>query len=130
MAIAIIPIEADPTLGKEGWLTMNQADELVCELFGETPDPKWYCHNWFDSFQCFDWYTVKHSYNFESNYACSFETADRAVLHYFKHSIYLSKDKNIWESVALAQYTVSTYIEPIIRMFYDKGYKIVSLNIG
>ena len=129
MAIAIIPIEADPTQGREGWLTMNQADEMVCELFGEPVDEKHYCRNWFDAFIYFDWYTVKHRYDFESNHAFDgFKTADKAILHFFKESIYLSKDTPIWKKVAEAQAYVSEYIEPIIRMFYEKGYKIVSLN--
>ena len=131
MAIAIIPIEADPTKGREGWLTMNEADKLVCDLFGVEPDPKWYCNNWFDSFWYFDWYTVKRQYDFESNYAFDgFKTADKAVLHFFKNSIYLDKEKDFWQSVTDAQTYVKKYIEPIIRMFYDKGYKIVSLNLG
>ena len=131
MAIAIIPIEADPCAKHEGWLTMNEADEMVCELFGVEPNPTQYCNNWFGQFWYFDWFTVKKSFNFESDYAYDgFDTADKALLHFFKCSIYLSKDKNIWESVEDAKAYVSEFIEPIIRMFYDKGYKIVSLNIG
>ena len=131
MAFAIIPMEANPCAEREGWLTMNQADELVCELFNEPVDPKHYCKGWFDAMIYFDWYTVKHQYDFESNYAYDgFKTADKAVLHFFQNSIYLDKDKSFWQNVADAQAYVQKYIEPIIRMFYDKGYKIVSLNLG
>lgn len=130
MAIAIIPQNANPCGDRKGWLSMNQADELVCELLNKPVDPHHYCQNWFDKFWYFDWYTVKNQHNFKSDYAFAFDTADEAVLHFFKNSIYLSKERSFWESVTDAQAYVSTYIEPIIRMFYDKGYKIVSLNIG
>lgn len=131
MAIAIIPIEADPTKGREGWLTMNQADEMVCKLFNEPVDPKHYCRNWFDSFFYFDWSNVKGFYNFESNYAYDgFKSADKAIIHFLKHSLYAWKDKELWQSVDDTINYVKIFIEPIIRMFYNEGYKIVSLNLG
>ena len=130
MAFAIIPISADPNGTQENWLTMRQADEMVCELFGEPVHPKHYCHNWFDNFFYFDWQNVKGRYNFEREYAFSFSTADEAVLHYFKCSLVTWKDTPLWDEVENTKRYVQKEIEPIIRMFYDKGYKIVSLNIG
>ena len=131
MAFAIIPLEANPNESREDWLTMNQADELVCELFNEPVDNKHYCHGWFDSMIYFDWYTVKNRYKFESNYAYDgFTTADKAILHFFKESIFLSSEKDIWTQVEAAKLYTHDFMEPIIRMFYDKGYKIVSLNLG
>ena len=130
MAFAIIPINANPNETQENWLTMRQADEMVCELFNEPVHPKNYCHNWFDNFFYFDWRNVKGKYNFESKYAFSFSTADKAVLHYFKCSLVAWKDGPLWDEVEYTKRYVQKEIEPIIRMFYDKGYKIVSLNIG
>ena len=131
MAIAIIPINQKPDSDRSNWLSMNKADEMVCELFGVEPDPEHYCHNWFNAFWYFDWFSVKKFFNFESNYAFDgFKTADDAILYFFQKSIYLDKDRTLWESVEVAKEYVSVHIEPIIRMFYDNGYKIVSLNIG
>ena len=131
MAIAIIPKDADPTGRRDGWLAMNDADKLVCEFYGEEPDQKWYCHNWFDRFYYFDWYNTKHLSN--NNYSVEFKTADKAVLHWFKRSLYPpyeGENKTLWESVENTMLYVQKHIEPIIRLFYEKGYKIVSLNIG
>lgn len=130
MAIAIIPINANPNENREGWLTMKQADEMVCELFNEPVNPKYYCHNWFDMFSYFDWGNVKGKYNFESNYAFGFSTADKAVLHYFKSSLMVWNDTPLWDEVEGTKQYIQKHIEPIIRMFYNRGYKIVSLNIG
>lgn len=130
MAIAIIPINANPNETQENWLTMRQADEMVCELFNEPVHPKYYCHNWFDNFSYFDWRNVKGKYNFESEYAFSFLSADEAVLHCFKCFLVTWKDIPLWDEVENTKRYVQKEIEPIIRMFYDKGYKIVSLNIG
>ena len=133
MAIAIIPIEADPTQKREGWLTMNQADELVCELFNEPVDEKHYCHNWFDKFWYFDWNNVKGFIHFDSNYAYDFKTADDAVIHFLKHTLHptsFGDDIPFWDTINASIDYVRCYIEPIIRMFYNKGYKIVSLNLG
>ena len=130
MAFAIIPINANPNGTKENWLTMQQADEMICELFGEPVHPKYYCHNWFDNFIYFDWQNVKGKCNFESKYAFSFSTADEVVLHYFKCSLVTWKDTPLWDEVENTKRYTQKEIEPIIRMFYDKGYKIVSLNIG
>ena len=130
MAFAIIPINANPNETQENWLTMRQADEMVCELFNEPVHPKHYCHNWFDNFFYFDWRNVKGKYNFESEYAFSFSTADKAVLHCFKCFLVTWKDTPLWDEVENTKRYVQKEIEPIIRMFYDKGYKIVSLNIG
>lgn len=130
MAFAIIPIGVNPNGKREGWLTMKHADEMVCELFNEPVDPKYYCHYWFDTFFYFDWKNVKGKYNFKDNYAFSFPTADEAVLHYFKCSLMVREDISLWDEVDNTKQYVQKEIEPIIRMFYDKGYKIVSLNIG
>ena len=133
MAIAIIPINEKPNGNQDKWLSMNKADEMVCELFGVEPDPKHYCNNWFNAFWYFDWSNVKGFYHFESNYAYDgFETADKAVLHFLQRCLYTPYEKNqtLWDCVNSAITYVKKYIEPIIRMFYDKGYKIVSLNLG
>jgi hypothetical protein len=133
MAFAIIPVEANPCAEREGWLTMNQADEMVCELFNEPVDPKHYCHNWFDSFYYFDWYNVKGFYHFKDDYVYDgFKTADKAVLHFLQHCLHTPYEKNLtlWDCVEDSVEYVKKYIEPIIRMFYDKGYKIISLNLN
>ena len=133
MAIAIIPIEADPCAKREGWLTMNQADEMVCELFNKPVDPKHYCNNWFDAFWYFDWSNVKGFYQFDSNYVYDgFKTADKAVLHFLQNCLHTpyEKDQALWDCVEDSITYVKKYIEPIIRMFYSRGYKIVSLNLG
>lgn len=133
MAFAIIPINEKPDGNQDNWLSMHKADEMVCELFGVEPDPKWYCNNWFDSFYYFDWYNVKGFYHFESNYAYDgFKTADKAVLHFLQHCLHtpFEEGQTLWDCVDGAITYVKKYIEPIIRMFYDKGYKIVSLNLG
>ena len=130
MAIAIIPINENPDGKRDNWLSMNKADEMVCELFNEPVHPRFYCHNWFDLFIYFDWKFVKGFIRFESDYACSFSTADEAVLHFLHHCLFISSDRTLWEGVDDAILYVKTQIEPIIRMFYDKGYKIVSLNVG
>lgn len=131
MAFAIIPIDANPNGKREGWLTMKQADEMVCELFNEPVDPKYYCRNWFDSFFCFDWCNVKGKYHSESDNILVFNIANEAVLHCFKCVLSAPWDDTpFWVNVEGTKQYVQTYIEPIIRMFYDKGYKIVSLNIG
>ena len=130
MAIAIIPINENPDGKQDNWLSMNKADEMVCELFNEPVHPRLYCHNWFDLFIYFDWKFVKGFIRFENDYAYPFPTADEAVLHFFHHCLFISSDRTLWEGVDDAILYVKTQIEPIIRMFYDKGYKIVSLNVG
>ena len=134
MAIAIIPIDADPCAeSREGWLSMSKADELVCELFNEPVDPKHYCHNWFDKFWYFDWCNVKVFLHFNHNYVFEFKTADKAVLHFLRHCLHTpcgDDEVPFWQQVDSTIEYVQCYVEPIIRMFYDKGYKIVSLNIG
>lgn len=130
MAIAIIPQNENPEGKQDNWLSMGEADKLVCELFNEPVHPRLYCHNWFDRFVYFDWYNVKKFYRFKSDYAYSFETADKAVLHFLHHCLHTpyEKGETLWESVNYSIEYVKQHIEPIIRMFYDKGYKIVSLN--
>lgn len=130
MAIAIIPINENPDGKQDNWLSMNKADEMVCKLFNEPVHPRLYCHNWFDLFIYFDWKFVKGFIRFESDYAYPFETADEAVLHFLHHCLFISSGRTLWEGVDDAILYVKTQIEPIIRMFYDKGYKIVSLNVG
>lgn len=130
MAFAIIPINTEPNEKQENWLTMSQADEMVCELFNEPVHPKRYCRNWFDMFFYFDWRNVKGKYNFKDIYVFSFPTADEAVLHYFKCSLMVLEGISLWDEVDDTKRYVQKEVEPIIRMFYDKGYKIVSLNIG
>ena len=130
MAIAIIPINENPDGKQDNWLSMNKADEMVCELFNESVHPRLYCHNWFDLFIYFDWKFVKGFIRFESDYAYPFSTADEAILHFLHHCLFISSDRTLWEGVDDAILYVKTQIEPIIRMFYDKGYKIVSLNVG
>ena len=130
MAIAIIPINEYPNGKQDNWLSMNKADEMVCELFNEPVHPRFYCHNWFDLFIYFDWKFVKGFIRFENDYAYPFPTADEAVLHFLHHCLSISSDRTLWEGVDDAIVCVKTQIEPIIRMFYDKGYKIVSLNVG
>ena len=132
MAIAIIPINENPDGKRDNWLSMNKADEMVCELFNEPVNPKFYCQNWFDRFIYFDWYNVKGFIRFESDYAYSFETADKAIIHFLRHCLHepYEKGETLWESVDDSISYVKQHIEPIIRMFYDKGYKIVSLNVG
>ena len=130
MAIAIIPINENPDGKRDNWLSMNKADEMVCELFNEPVNPKFYCQNWFDRFIYFDWNFVKGFIRFESDYAYPFPTADEAILHFLHHCLFISSDRTLWEGVDHAILYVKTQIEPIIRMFYDKGYKIVSLNVG
>ena len=132
MAIAIIPINENPNGKQDNWLSMNKADEMVCELFNEPVNPKFYCQNWFDHFIYFDWYSVKGFIHFESDYAYSFETADEAVIHFLQHCLHTPYEngETLWQSVNGSISYVKRHIEPIIRMFYDKGYKIVSLNVG
>lgn len=131
MAFAFVPINEDLKAGSKNWLSMGKADELVCELLNKPVDKKFYCNNWFDQFFYFDWYTVKGTKRFESNEAYVFGTADEAVMHYFKCSLYTPSDGyDFWTSVECTQKWVKENMEPIIRMFYDKGYKIVSLNQG
>ena len=133
MAIAIIPIEADPCAKREGWLTMCQADELVCELYNEPVDDKHYCHNWFNKFWYFDWSNLQGFVRCKSNYGYAFETADEAIIHYLKHLLHptaFGDDLPLWQQVDSSIEYVQCFIEPIIKMFYEKGYKIASLNIG
>ena len=132
MAIAIIPQNENPEGKQDNWLSMGEADKLVCELFNEPVDEKFYCHNWFDRFVYFDWYNVKKFYRFKSDYAYPFETADKAVLHFLQHCLHTpyEEGETLWQSVDGSISYVKKHIEPIIRMFYDKGYKIVSLNEG
>ena len=130
MAIAIIPINEKADGKQDNWLSMNKADEMVCELFNEPVNNRYYCRNWFDKFYYFDWVNVKgHSY-FGKKEFFAFETADGAVLHHLKHCLFTSSDQTVRESVDDAISYVKMQIEPIIRMFYNKGYKIVSLNEG
>lgn len=133
MAFAIIPINEKPDGNQDNWLSMNKADEMVCELFNKPVDTKHYCNNWFDSFYYFDWYNVKGFYHFESEYAYDgFETADKAVLYFLQRCLHTpyEKDQTLWNCVDGTITYVKKYIEPIIRMFYEKGYKIISLNLG
>ena len=130
MAIAIIPQNEKPNGKQDNWLSMNKADEMVCELFNEPVHKRFYCRNWFDKFYYFDWCNVKGFISFESNECFSFETADQAVLHYLKQSLFPFSGQTLWESVDETIAYVKEHIEPIIRMFYDKGYKIASINEG
>ena len=132
MAIAIIPINENPNGKQDNWLSMNKADEMVCELFNEPVHPKFYCQNWFDRFIYFDWKFVKGFIRFENNYAYPFPTADEAILHFLQHCLHTPYEngETLWQSVDDSISYVKQHIEPIIRMFYDKGYKIVSLNVG
>jgi hypothetical protein len=132
MAIAFVPVNEDPKGRRDNWLSMNKADELICEMFNEPVDPKHYCNNWFDSFIYFDWYTVKDTIRFEDNYSYTFETAEDALLHYIRNLIHkpYEKGQGFWEGIDSTLTYIKKYIEPIIRLIYDKGYQIVSLNIG
>jgi hypothetical protein len=135
MAIAIVPKDYDfkkSNFRREGWLTMSEADDLICKHFGVEPDPKHYYKNWFNNFYYFDWYNVKGFYHFDSEYCFDgFETADEATLHYFKHQLHLwQDDMNLWDSVDTCKQYVQCHIEPIIKAIYDSGYRIVSLNLG
>ena len=131
MAIAFVPVNEDPKGRRDNWLSMNKADELICEMFNEPVDPKHYCNNWFDSFIYFDWYKVTQTHRIdEHGYSYTFETADDALLHFLKCSLYRPYKETFWESIEHSIDYVKKYIEPIIRLIYDKGYQIVSLNIG
>ena len=132
MAIAFIPVGEDPKGRRDNWLSMNKADELICEMFNEPVHPKHYCRGWFDSFVYFDWYRVSHTHKIDEHaYSFVFETADEALLHYFRCSLYPpSKDETFWESVEGSMDYVKRAIEPIIRLIYSKGYQIVSLNVA
>lgn len=132
MAIAIIPQNADPRGDRKDWLSMPQADELICKALNKPVDKDHYYNNWFDNFYCFDWYNVKRTRHFKDDFAYDgFTTANDAILHMFKYHIgFIGSKEDIWAEVAKTQAWVSTEMEPIIRAIYDNGYKIVSLNIG
>ena len=117
MAIAIIPINENPNGKQDNWLSMNKADEMVCELFNEPVHPRLYCHNWFDLFIYFDWKFVKGFIRFENDYAYPFPTADEAVLHFLHHCLFISSDRTLWEGVDDAILYVKTQIEPITPLF-------------
>ncbi len=131
MAIAIVPINTSSFESQEGWLTMSQADDMICKKLGVEPNEHSYYQNWFDKFWYFNWPNVKGFYHFDSDYIYNgFDTADKATLHYFKHQLHIwQDDMNLWDSVDACKEYVQCYIEPIIKAIYDSGYKIVSLNL-
>lgn len=131
MAIAIIPQNADPCGDRKDWLSMSQADELICKALNKSVNKDYYYNNWFQCFGVFNWPNVKSRHRFESDFVYDgFHTANDAILHMFKASIYPGIKEDLWTEVAKTQAWVSTEMEPIIRAIYDNGYKIVSLNIG
>lgn len=112
MAIAIIPQSADPKGSRVEWLTMSKADEIICEAVGVKPTNQYY-RNWFANFVVFDWCHCKSKS--DNNYYVEFPTLDDAVAH----------------SISVVG-TTDTYAvtAPILEILYNKGYKVVSLNIG
>jgi hypothetical protein len=112
MAIAIIPQSANPKGSREEWLTMSEADDVICKAVGVKPTNQYY-RNWFANFCVFDWCHCKSTPN--NGYYVDFPTLDDAV----KHSISIVGDTDTNSAVA-----------PILEILYNKGYKVVSLNIG
>lgn len=128
--LAIIPKDMTPTLDKqEGWLSMEEADKLVCEFFGEEVDPKYYCHGWFDRLWPLAWPNVKHMSR--NNLTVSFPTLGSALFQcLYQGHYHESIDGEFWRYIEEKKDYVQKYIEPILKLFYDRGYKIVSLNLA
>lgn len=113
MAIAIIPVNEDPRGSRENWLSMSQADDMFCAIIGEEPSPTDFIDGWFNSFWYFDW--IKTKSRSIDNFSVSFET---------------KKDAEGWYLQFVDIEFYLNWVEPYVKMTYDSGYKIVSLNIG
>lgn len=128
MAIAIIPQNYDPKTqsNQEGWLSMSEADEMICKHFGVKPDPKYYYKGWFDNFICFDWNNTKryHAPKAESVYV--YEKAEYALMQYF--NVFTRYEK--FEDIPQYHQFVTEQIKPLIDAIYDNGYKICSLDLS
>mgnify|MGYP006974606936 CR=1 FL=1 len=81
MAIVFVPLQEDPKGYRTNWLSMNQADELLCKHLNVEPHPTRFYKGWFDSFYVFDWYSTKNQS--EDNYSVEFKTAENAKCHFF-----------------------------------------------
>jgi hypothetical protein len=126
MAIAFVPLNEDPKGSRINWLSMSQADELLCKHLNVEPYPTRYHKGWFDAFYAYDWYNTKNQS--EDNYSVVFETAENAKSHFFNTFCKNDIQNGSFDEESLNYY--KEVIIPMINLLYDKGYKIVSLNIG
>lgn len=126
MAIAFIPVTEDPKGSRKNWLSMSQADELLCKHLGVKSDSSRYYKGWFNAFYVYDWFHTKNqSYD---NYSVEFNTAEDAKTHFFskffkdciQNGSFDNEDLNYYKEV----------IVPMINLLYKEGYKIISLNLG
>ena len=120
MRIAIIPKDYSAKSWSSVGLSMVTVDEIICKELGVEPDPKYYYNSWFDNFFWFVWKFCKHMS--EDGYAVEFTTKEQALEHILKCETECGN--------ANAAEHIEKYIEPIVNIIYDKGYKIVSLNIA
>ena len=126
MAIAFIPLKEDPKGSRENWLSMSQADDLLCNYLNVTPDSSRYYKGWFNAFYVFDWFHTKNQSS--DNYSVTFETAENAKSHFFNTFCKNNIQNGNFDEESLNYY--KEVIIPMINLLYDKNYKIVSLNIG
>ena len=126
MAIAFVPITEDPKGSRTNWLSMSQADDLLCEHLSIEPDPSRYYKGWFNAFYVYDWFHTKDQS--KDNYSVVFETAEESKSHFFNNFCKNDIQNGNFDEESLNYY--KEVIIPMINLLYDKGYKIVSLNFG
>lgn len=120
MAIAIIPQSADPKGSRVEWLTMIQADDMICKAVGIEPHPIRFYRDWFNNFSVFDWLNAKKIYKNNNNYSIEFKSLEELCNYY--RTLYK-------EDTELLSY-FNQEIGPVAEIIYNLGYKIVSLNIA
>ena len=126
MAIAFIPVTEDPKGHRTNWLSMSQADDLLCDHLGVESNPSRYYKGWFSAFYVFDWYNTKDQS--DNNYSVEFKTSENAKSHFFNTFCKNDIQNGNFDEESLNYY--KEVIIPMINLLYDKGYRIVSLNIG
>lgn len=126
MAIAIIPVNESPNSNdRSSWLSMNQADEMICNHLQVEVNPKEFYNDWFNNFYYFDWRRAKRLICDIENPQYSIEFKDkRQALNYYFHEY-----NTCFDGVLDDYYFVNDYIKPVIEAIYECGYKIVSLNM-
>lgn len=127
MAIAIIPINDSPNSdNRSNWLSMKQANEMICNQLQVEVNPKKFYKDWFNNFFYFDWRRAKRLLGNSENsqYFVEFKNKEQALNYYFH-------EYNVCFDEVLEDYKlVNDLIKPVIEAIYNCGYKIVSLNIG
>lgn len=126
MAIAFVPFQEDPKGLRKNWLSMNKADELICNHFNVEIHPKFYYKGWFNAFSLFDWFSCKSMT--KDDYSVVFETAEEAKRHFFNKMFDTEIIEGKFNIEDISYY--QNIIRPIIDLIYKNGFRITSLNIG